>query len=159
MAADELEWLADQARTRYAIVEIGSWKGRSTKALASTCPGVVYAIDNLVGEDKSPTDKAELALAFYENLAEEIDQAKVRPIRWDSVLAATEFLDRSLDMVFIDGDHEGNGPTNDIAAWFRKLKPGGLLCGHDRFHEGVKKAIDSIPHDDGPGSIWIAHGS
>ena len=48
-----------------------------------------------------------------------------------SVDAARHFADGSLDFVFIDGDHSYESVRDDIAAWFPKLVPGGLIAGHD----------------------------
>jgi hypothetical protein len=52
-----------------------------------------------------------------------------------------------LDFVFIDADHSYQGCKADIVAWAPRIKPGGLLCGHDYdnpdFPEfGVKRAVD-----------------
>jgi predicted O-methyltransferase YrrM len=54
-----------------------------------------------------------------------------------------------LDFVFIDADHSYEGCKADIEAWFPKVKPGGLLSGHDYdnpdFPEfGVKRAVDEF---------------
>jgi predicted O-methyltransferase YrrM len=49
MQQHELYWLAARASTRNVVLELGSWKGRSTKALALACPGVVYAVDHWQG--------------------------------------------------------------------------------------------------------------
>ncbi len=67
-------------------------------------------------------------------------------IRNDSVKAAEDVEDESLDFVFIDADHSYEGCRKDIESWFPKLKPGGLLCGHDYDHPdfpdwGVKQAV------------------
>ena len=60
-------------------------------------------------------------------------------IRKKSVDAAKDFENESLDFVFIDGDHEFQAITNDIAEWLRKVKKGGIISGHDygRSHDGV----------------------
>lgn len=66
----------------------------------------------------------------------------------DSLEAAACIDDRSLNFVFIDGDHSHRAVSADIKAWAPKLKPGGLLCGHDyanteyAFGKEVKRAVD-----------------
>src|SRR5262245_4650710 len=52
MRRPALEWLATQAQTHNVIVELGSYCGRSTRALADNTPGVVYAIDDWKGVRK-----------------------------------------------------------------------------------------------------------
>lgn len=64
-----------------------------------------------------------------------------------SAAGAAQVPDGSLDYVFIDADHSYEGCRDDIAAWLPKLKPGGLLGGHDYGRsaypsEGVKPAVD-----------------
>jgi hypothetical protein len=49
MTRDELTWLYETAQTMQSIAEIGCWKGRSTCALLSGCPGTVHAVDHFLG--------------------------------------------------------------------------------------------------------------
>ena len=70
-------------------------------------------------------------------------------LRADSVKAAAHVADQSLDFVFIDADHSYEGCRDDIAAWLPKVKPGGLMSGHDydnhnypRF--GVTRAVNEF---------------
>jgi hypothetical protein len=44
---------------------------------------------------------------------------------------AKTFADRSLDFVYVDARHSRQAVLDDIAAYWNKLKRGGLLCGHD----------------------------
>jgi hypothetical protein len=59
---------------------------------------------------------------------------------WD---AANHFEDASLDLVFLDADHEIESVRKDIAAWLPKVRRGGVLAGHDFSHEfpGVMRAV------------------
>jgi predicted O-methyltransferase YrrM len=52
-------------------------------------------------------------------------------LREESTIAATRFADGSLDFVFIDADHSYEAIRDDLTAWWSKIRPGGLLCGHD----------------------------
>ena len=52
-------------------------------------------------------------------------------LRTRSLSAAELFPDHSVDFVFIDGDHRWRAPLDDICAWFPKVKPGGVIAGHD----------------------------
>lgn len=44
---------------------------------------------------------------------------------------AKDFTDKSFDLVYIDADHSYQNVSNDITAWLPKVKPNGVLCGHD----------------------------
>jgi len=44
---------------------------------------------------------------------------------------ASKYEDQSLDFVFIDAKHTYEAVTKDIAAWRGKVRPGGIICGHD----------------------------
>lgn len=49
---------------------------------------------------------------------------------WSDEVAKT-VADESLDFVFIDGNHNYEWCVKDIASWSRKVKPGGIIYGHD----------------------------
>jgi hypothetical protein len=49
--------------------------------------------------------------------------------------------------VFIDADHSYEGCRADINTWIAKLRPSGLLCGHDLDNPhwpqwGVRRAVE-----------------
>lgn len=57
--------------------------------------------------------------------------------RMFSVNASLLFSDSSVDVVFIDALHQYRAVWKDMIAWWRVVKKGGLMCGHDyimRFH-------------------------
>jgi hypothetical protein len=73
-------------------------------------------------------------------------------MRRPSLEAAALVEDGFLDFVFIDADHSYEGCRADIQAWMPKLKPGGLLSGHDYDNPdfqkfGVKRAVDELGFD------------
>jgi ubiquinone/menaquinone biosynthesis C-methylase UbiE len=47
--------------------------------------------------------------------------------------ALDNFPDGSLDFVYIDGNHSIRYATEDIYEWYRKVRPGGAISGHDYF--------------------------
>ncbi len=68
----------------------------------------------------------------------------IEMMRMRSHVAAGLFKDRSLSFVFIDGDHAYEAVKLDISLWREKVKPGGILAGHDYTKEwpGVVRAVD-----------------
>jgi hypothetical protein len=46
--------------------------------------------------------------------------------------------DNSLDFVYIDGNHDFQNTTNDIAEWSKKVRKGGIISGHD-YNRNKKK--------------------
>lgn len=65
-------------------------------------------------------------------------------IHADSVEAALQVDDASLDFIFIDADHTYRGCTGDIKAWVPKLKPAGWVMGHDCDRKEVRQALDEL---------------
>lgn len=70
-----------------------------------------------------------------------------------SVEAAPHFVDESLDFVYVDGDHRKEQVALDLELWWPKLKPGGVLAGHDYVTLndptgypgiGVREAVDEF---------------
>jgi hypothetical protein len=55
----------------------------------------------------------------------------VKPMIMESKDAASIFKDKSCDLIFIDGDHSFEATIQDIEMWKPKVKPSGILCGHD----------------------------
>lgn len=164
MAPWELEWLGIQAAERKVIVEVGCYRGRSTKMLALMTPGVVYAVDDFRGEvDPPPVEFGEppsqgksLYLQFHRNLEPQIKSGKVKVIQKASLDAVKTFRDKA-NMVFIDGDHKYPAPVEDIKAWYPKLAPKGLLCGHDSPDPGVQPSLQELAIvGRGPDRIWFA---
>lgn len=45
--------------------------------------------------------------------------------------AAKLFQDGSLDWVYLDANHSHKGVLEDLAAWYPKVKNGGMICGDD----------------------------
>jgi hypothetical protein len=142
---DELQWLAEQASQYKAIVEVGSYLGRSTIALAANTDGIVYALDDWYGprDDASvkDEDRGNLFSMFMQNIVN-AGCTNVQALRGDHS-SPPDWLNFA-DMVFIDGSHEYEDVKRDINVWKARLKKGGLLCGHDRNEPGVRRALDEL---------------
>lgn len=134
------------------FVEVGVYTGASCAFLAQRLlerggTFELYAVDlwdevNTQTDYKRPVEPA-IWEAFQERLRQENLTDCVRILKAESVAAATTFLDRSLDFVFIDANHEYAHVHADIKAWQPKLRTGGMLSGHDYGEPcGVKQAVD-----------------
>lgn len=144
MDEDELAWLARAASEHRRIVEVGSFLGRSTRALADNTAGVVYALDNWLGPmevDMSTDERKLLESRFRAHLADHLATGKVIAIKGDHALPPRGI---GPDMVFIDGDHSMEAAAHDIGYWAAELAPGGLLCGHDYDHPPVREAVHAL---------------
>jgi hypothetical protein len=167
----ELAWLATQATNRYRIVEIGSWVGRSTRALADNTKGVVTAVDTWDGMDTTVTDQRAydsvlvgkpedwLLNQFKNNMR---GLKNVRIMQMTSLEAAVALKRETFDMIFIDGSHNYEAVKADILAWQPLLAKGGLLCGHDyepQFPGLIQAVRELLPNAHLVGSGAIALGN
>jgi predicted O-methyltransferase YrrM len=158
---EELKFLAESARNKTSIVEIGVWKGRSTKVLLEASEGFVHAVDHFKGTDKDGdpwsgilAKEQDVKAKFMENVGH---YPNLRLHEMPSKEASMFFEDGDVDMVFIDGDHTYRGVKGDIDTWLPKIKKGGLICGHDYGVEwpGVVQAVNEKFKDvEVIGSIW-----
>ena len=65
-------------------------------------------------------------------------------MRGPSVEMANLIKDSFLDMVFLDADHTTPSVTSDLNAWYPKVKPGGIIAGHDFEWPSVKEALNNV---------------
>ena len=76
-------------------------------------------------------------------------------------LEAVEFVnDESASFVYIDGNHEYSYVKNDIMAWIRKVRPGGILAGDDVESMDLphdEKGNALIKYDAGPFGLYGVH--
>ena len=153
MSPDQAERLFHAAagtRQGEQIVEIGSFRGRSTIVLAGAAPeGVaVVAIDPHAGNDRGPqefdgyeAEASEDHVVFNANLAAAGVADQVRHVRAFSDAAHGE-VEGGIDVLYIDGAHRFAPARADIRDWGARVVPGGTLLIHDSFSSvGVTLAI------------------
>jgi hypothetical protein len=151
--ADVEGWMTDaQARRLWdgarrvgsggRIVEIGSFRGRSTIILAKAAAGSVQmvAIDPHGGGDRGPNEynpDAQLGErdheTFHANLSRAGVDARVRHVRRPSEQALGE-VDGQIDMLYIDGAHRYRFAKPDIELWGARVRPGGRMFIHDSYN-------------------------
>ena len=158
MKFDELQFLYNNAKKFNSVIEVGSWKGRSTHALCSGCKGEVVAIDHFEGSKAEPDAHAQAKddKVYNEFLNNMKDFKHLQVDRNASLIASENYDDNCADMVFIDAGHTYEEVKEDIKIWKNKARF--LLCGHDYSEQlwpDVKRAVDEELNIDGvAGTIW-----
>ena len=154
--------LVNQAKDGYKFVEVGTWKGKSAAYMAveiiNSNKNIEFdCIDTWNGSEEhvdtsSPFYEPLLSTpdGLYNHFLSNIDSVKrvVNPIRKASLEAVSMYEDKSLNCVFIDAAHDYDNVCNDIKAWLPKIKPGGVLAGHDICHPPIKQAVIDILNDE-----------
>jgi predicted O-methyltransferase YrrM len=132
------------------IVEIGSFRGRSTVVLAFAAPdGVrITAIDPHAGNDRGPQEisgfEEQAAVdhdVFHENLRTAGVDERVQHARSFSQEALGK-VEGDVDLLYIDGAHRYTPALADIRVWGARVRSGGTMLIHDSFSSvGVTLAI------------------
>ena len=166
MKPAELTWLAEHASNADIAVEIGSWQGRSTRALGDHIQQKVFAVDCLLTDARMryprKAHKARSAREqFFRNLDDLLKDGRVVLIDHNSQNGLPPDLYHLLgcvDLLFIDGDHSEGGVRSDIKYFGPLVRPGGIISGHDYSHvkhPGVKIVVDEyFPQAQFCESIW-----
>jgi hypothetical protein len=140
-----------------SFVEVGVWMAQSTTYLfnairASRKRIALRAYDTFAGSVTEPEHQRIVAEHGGSILrAAQVNMARACGpdgptvlARCDSVAAATLHADQSVDFCFIDADHTEAAVRRDIEAWLPKIKPGGILAGHDIDSPAVHAAVTSL---------------
>lgn len=164
------------------MAEIGSWLGNGSTQVFLTelcdCPSSrLLCVDTWQGSPNVQRHRDIVAQhdvfgTFQMNVARAQSPVSVQALLSTSIEAASIIADGILDLVFIDADHSYQSVAADIAAWRSKIRPGGVLCGHDcetRVTPGNRETFeanrdaDAIPGDGTrflaihPGCILAVH--
>jgi predicted O-methyltransferase YrrM len=133
------------------IVEIGSFRGRSTVVLALAAAGragEIVAIDPHAGNDRGPrelggfeTEAATDHEVFNANLERAGVREHVRHVRRFSSEATTE-VGSPVDVLYVDGAHRYRPALDDLRTWGDRVATGGTMLVHDAFSSvGVTLAL------------------
>jgi predicted O-methyltransferase YrrM len=156
---DIYDFAIDKFKDGAKFVEIGGWFGRSScymgeRIKQSEKSISLYTIDiwtheghQNMGHHETINERGGTMLSAFRSYMEEAGVSHiVNPIQGNSHQAHENFENESLDFIFVDGDHTWDGVKNDIVLWWPKLKPGGVMAGHDYFENGwyteCGKAVD-----------------
>ena len=164
MTPDELMFLRKFASQSQSVVEIGSWKGRSSWALLERCPGPVYCVDWWKGADDGnyhaydELAHIDVKKIFLDNVGHFPNLHVIEGRSQEPETAAR--VPAEVDMVFIDADHSFAGCLADLKLYGVKARR--FLCGHDYSWQGVKQALAAaFPRgnfSNPVGDIWVYEG-
>jgi glycosyltransferase involved in cell wall biosynthesis/predicted O-methyltransferase YrrM len=131
------------------IVEIGSFQGRSTVAMAYACVDTnrkIYSIDTWDGNDSDFSERQFFEI-WQQNIQTNNLGQYVLPLRGYShdVLEQWQKLatGQAIDFIFIDGSHQYTDVLKDFELSFPLVKDGGWIAFHD--------VINTWP---GPDRVW-----
>lgn len=149
--------------------EIGVYKGEYTKKFLDA--GIkMYAVDpwkafNGQGRSQNRQDRQDFLYGHTcRYLNSYVKSGLCSIIREASMNALRFFRDKSLDFVYIDGDHSFGAVASDIYYWSQKVKDGGIVAGHDYFQTGtdrsnvichVKSVVDAYVEAFKIDELWI----
>lgn len=122
--------------------EVGVLMARFSEILFENISGLkLYAIDSWknIQHHKAVEASAKETLSKYNS----------EVIHKTSMEAVRDFEDGSLDFVYIDANHRYHSALDDLTAWTKKVRKGGIVCGDDYYHSpsgliGVIEAVDEF---------------
>jgi predicted O-methyltransferase YrrM len=129
------------------MIEIGTFLGRSLSFIGPLVyerRGLIHCIDPWAPSDEDTSDyyrHEDICKRFHAWLKEQPWRSCVHTIRARSDQAVVHFEQETIDLVFIDGDHEEEAVKKDIELYLPLLKPEGMIAGHDYGRIGVNRAV------------------
>ncbi|MEH1848380.1 MAG: class I SAM-dependent methyltransferase [Nostoc sp.] len=122
------------------IIEIGSFKGRSTVAMAYACIGTkrkIYSIDTWDGNNADFSER-QFFDVWQQNVQSNGLEQYVIPLRGYSYEVLNNWYKltdyKAIDFIFIDGSHQYLDVLKDFELSFSLVKNGGWIAFHDVVH-------------------------
>lgn len=113
--------------------EIGVYKGKFCEKFC--LQGIkMYAIDDWASTEGEDPQRQEYLYNYSKKVLARAGNSTV--IRKSSMEAVKDFEPNSLDFVYIDADHHFGGIAHDLEQWYKRVKPGGIVSGHDYSYTG-----------------------
>jgi predicted O-methyltransferase YrrM len=111
------------------FVEVGVDLGVYSKIILDSHPEILlYAVEPWLPYPEIPGDRSSAKERALNTLKPYGDRVKVVELK--SAMAMHVVPD-GIDFVYIDAAHDAISVTYDLHGWYRKLRPGGILAGHD----------------------------
>ena len=124
--------------------EVGVAKGHHAYRLFRNIPGLkLICVDPWTAYNRLSAEKARIR---YELCLKRLKPYDVIYKKMESMEAVKEVPDGSLDFVYIDGLHEFDPVMLDLIHWAPKVRPGGIVAGHDYYHfyqAGIIHAVNT----------------
>ncbi|EFC55236.1 class I SAM-dependent methyltransferase [Enterobacter cancerogenus] len=110
------------------VAEIGVDKGDFSEKILEICaPKKLFLVDAWHTERYHDGLFESVTTRF----AKELEQNVIEIKRGLSVDMASQFEENSLDWIYIDTDHSYETTIRELCAYSPKIKPGGIITGHD----------------------------
>lgn len=135
-------------------VEIGVERGHYSEMLCQQNPGVRLSCVDAWKAYRGYRDhvsQTKLDGFYAEAQTRLASYPRATLVRKFSAEAAHDFADGSLDFVYIDAAHDLASVVSDLQAWGRKVRPGGIIAGHDY----IKAKLPSLMHVPQAISAWV----
>lgn len=114
-------------------LEMGTERGLYAEVLCKANPKLkLYCVDAWTAY-KGYREHVTQALIdeIYADAQKRLSPYNCELIKAFSKDAAKDFVDGSLDFVYLDGNHEYDFVKEDLSLWTKKVRPGGIFAGHD----------------------------
>jgi hypothetical protein len=134
-------------------VEVGVFEGFHAESLLTYLDiYILYLIDPYLayqdGQYSASDSLIQTAKQHAHTLLSQCAQGNHTQLVWiaQTVLSSMSKIPDQLDFVYLDGRHDYGSVSSEIGAFWPKIKPGGVLGGHDFYcawakdHEGVIRA-------------------
>ena len=134
MTEVEAHFLRDLAKDARRIIEVGTFSGIATEIMLQSQPegGEVITIDTFEGTPDTATAQLDPGVCVAKAMSRLARfGSRVKIIKGESLDVARKIEDGSADLVFLDAGHAYQSVKADILAWLPKVKPSGLMSGHD----------------------------